>query len=234
MPKGNKLEGLSLQDQILANLGRLQPNLAAAFSDSPRRTAETVRSTSARQMTAPTHSRTTRSQPTAAEYIRTQTERSLTSGKVDQTSHRSLRNHEALKDSSFSPCADEECSTCGPVEKESDSPPFRTFNKVRQESLTHEVPTKKYTKARQKLTKGTKGQFNRAALQGVPGGGLKGNFAIMRMIDAEGTGCRVAEDMLNAQGGLTAYESLQERLGRSAKNCNTTTGNYSPSYTDED
>lgn len=228
----SKVEGLSLQAQILANLGKLQPNLAAAFSEAPRRTAEVVRSTGSRlPSTSPS------SQGSAAEYIRTQASKSAAKGDFDQTSHRSLRNHAALKDSSFAPCADDDCKTCSqrPVESgEADSATFRTFNAVRRETLEHEIPTKKYTKKRGKLTKGTKGSFNRGALQGVPGGGLKGTFALMRMMDAEHTGCRVAEDLLDSDasggGGLTAYESLQERLARSASNCNTTAGNYVTSY----
>jgi hypothetical protein len=51
-------------------------------------------------------------------------------------------------------------------------------------------------------------------LRGVPGAGRKGWLQIVAMVDAEGTGCRVATDQ------------EERNLVRSAQNAYTTRGNY--------
>lgn len=146
------------------------------------------------------------------QYARTQTNktrrRTGQTSKVGQTSHRPGVH-----------CAADECP-CGSFEQ-AEADEIRTSATAATEMLTHNVPGKRQTKKSGKLTKGTSASFNTGALRGVPGGGLRGGYQIMRMIEAEATGTRVLEDLTEDE--RKAYEV---RLSRSSRNCNTTTSSH--------
>lgn len=81
------------------------------------------------------------------------------------------------------------------------------------------VPPKRHTKGRGPITKGSRASYGANTFKECPGGtraeATNGALAaIIKQIAAPDTGCRVA-----------SKETL-ERLTHSAKNCNTTTGNY--------
>lgn len=83
-----------------------------------------------------------------------------------------------------------------------------------------EVPTKRAGK-KTKMTRDTSLSFNRAALQGVPGGSRNGTN-LPAMMWAEETGTMVVDDLESN----TEAQQLLARLSRSSKNCDTTRQNY--------
>lgn len=94
----------------------------------------------------------------------------------------------------------------------------------RQQTLSQRPTTKKDTHRPAKLTSNTLSSFNAAALRNCPGAtkdqttkGLA--ISIMKMVAAETTGCRLAT------------KPELHRLQNSAKNCNTTQGNYNTKHT---
>jgi hypothetical protein len=91
-----------------------------------------------------------------------------------------------------------------------------------EREMQHErfVPTKRQSKRRGKMTKGTRSWFNAVALKGVPGASSSKAYAAIAQMYEEGTGCLVIDDM------STHGEALRKRLEHSAKHCNTTKGNY--------
>lgn len=86
------------------------------------------------------------------------------------------------------------------------------LRKVTSEMQTHSTPAKRRTKLTGKVTPNS---FD-ACLKGVPGGGLdlRWTSSLLRLADEEETGTKIAT------------EATEQRLQRSAKNCDTTKSNY--------
>lgn len=95
----------------------------------------------------------------------------------------------------------------------------------RAQAMQERPTTKKDTHRPAKLTKGTLSSFNAVALRNCPGGDGKTPTSIIRMIEAPETGAVIVNP--ETQRG----QSTLLRLQNSAKNCNTTQGNYNSTYT---
>lgn len=89
------------------------------------------------------------------------------------------------------------------------------FNRVDREMRrgNDEVPMKR-TGKKGKITKGTSLSYGANVLQVSPGAAKTQYASFLKMIDAEETGCKLATDRVKV------------RLQRSARNANTTYGNY--------
>lgn len=108
--------------------------------------------------------------------------------------------------------------------------PDSTTRRMSQREIEREmqyeraVPTKRSTKKRGKMTKGTQSWFNAVALKGVPGASNAKGYAAIAQMYEEGTGCLVIDDLSDNAS------ALRRRLENSAKHCDTTKGNYILSY----
>jgi hypothetical protein len=95
---------------------------------------------------------------------------------------------------------------------------------IEAEMREHFIPSKRRTKKKGKMTKGTSSWFNAVALKGVPGTSNSRSYAAIAQMYEEETGCLVIDDA--ADSNNEAALDLHRRLARSARNCDTTKGNY--------
>lgn len=97
-----------------------------------------------------------------------------------------------------------------------------TGGRVSAEMMSHFIPSKRRTKKKGKITKGTSAWFNAMALKGVPGSSNNRSYAAIAQMYEDETGCLVVDEMT----GNTEALNLLRRLEHSARNCDTTKENY--------
>lgn len=93
---------------------------------------------------------------------------------------------------------------------------------IQSEMMSHFIPSKKRTKKKGKVTKGTSAWFNAMALKGVPGSSNNKSYAAIAQMYEDETGCLVVDEMSSNTEAL----ALLRRLSNSAQNCDTTKENY--------